>query len=488
MWWYPFILIGILFIKGSTKILNGQIHSKENWQFLSRFCFLSNKGQLTYEFNFNKINLPVNLLLYYDDPQQWPAVYNSDKSCVEKTSVLKTEYNQMVELSINETWSGCNETILYNTSYISCSGSRYFVSFRERWWYMAISNCDNPYGISLDYNLVMTNGNPEDTLMYHFSADEFYILQMDISFLVGFSILMILSFLVAYKLRIKQMFHSTYKLYMISIIFECIGLFILVITYSSFANEGHELRNVIRFGKFMEAISSTAFILLLILLGKGYTVTRGRLSNQGTIKCVIFITVYIVCYMILFFYEAYFFDPGVVLYIYESPPGYGLIILRIVAWLWFSYGIFFTLKNFSYKSNFYYPLFIFFTIWFLIGPVMVIVAMNLLPLWVREKVINGVDLSVSFLGLFTFLVLTRPSAANNNFPYHVKTTQIAAMVDTDEDNFQQYSPTMGYDGVNAPNFTELFVVTPQRSAVEKEQQNIDRFNRGSNGHNPFNDD
>ena len=57
------------------------------------------------------------------------------------------------------------------------------------------------------------------------------------------------------------------------------------------------------------------------------------------------------------------FDPGEVLYLYESEPGYGLVALRLIAWVWFCYAIFFTLKHFPEKSTFYYPFFIFYTVW-----------------------------------------------------------------------------------------------------------------------------
>ena len=58
-----------------------------------------------------------------------------------------------------------------------------------------------------------------------------------------------------------------------------------------------------------------------------------------------------------------FFDEGLVLYFYESPPGYGLITMRLIGWLWFLYAIFFTLKHHPNKSNFYFPFFLFYTLW-----------------------------------------------------------------------------------------------------------------------------
>ena len=46
------------------------------------------------------------------------------------------------------------------------------------------------------------------------------------------------------------------------------------------------------------------FLLMLILMAKGYTITRGRLSTSGSIKITVFMTLYVIVYGVLFIYEA----------------------------------------------------------------------------------------------------------------------------------------------------------------------------------------
>lgn len=43
---------------------------------------------------------------------------------------------------------------------------------------------------------------------------------------------------------------------------------------------------------------------MLILVGKGYTITRGKLTNASTIKIGVFFTLYTLAYATLFIYEA----------------------------------------------------------------------------------------------------------------------------------------------------------------------------------------
>jgi len=46
------------------------------------------------------------------------------------------------------------------------------------------------------------------------------------------------------------------------------------------------------------------FVVMLLLMGKGFTITRGRISTSGSIKIAVFVTLYALTYAILFFYQA----------------------------------------------------------------------------------------------------------------------------------------------------------------------------------------
>jgi len=58
-------------------------------------------------------------------------------------------------------------------------------------------------------------------------------------------------------------------------------------------------------GRMFEATSELVFLLMLILMAKGFTVTRGRISASGSIKLAVFMTVYVFTYAALFIYQAY---------------------------------------------------------------------------------------------------------------------------------------------------------------------------------------
>ncbi|GFS82604.1 transmembrane protein 145 [Trichonephila clavipes] len=94
-----------------------------------------------------------------------------------------------------------------------------------------------PSGLYLRYRITMTND--EHNLWFkHFSADQLYILQVDICFLVLYVVLLLMSFVEMQALRARHLFHRTYALYLVSVVLECMGLGFLCAYYAIYAQEG----------------------------------------------------------------------------------------------------------------------------------------------------------------------------------------------------------------------------------------------------------
>lgn len=55
---------------------------------------------------------------------------------------------------------------------VKCHNAGSFISSRERWWFIAISNCNSDKGLDIKYKFKMTNGKTGDFWHEHFSADE----------------------------------------------------------------------------------------------------------------------------------------------------------------------------------------------------------------------------------------------------------------------------------------------------------------------------
>ncbi|KAM5237444.1 transmembrane protein 145 isoform 2-T2 [Ctenodactylus gundi] len=460
--------------RARAKYVRGNLSSKEDWVFLTRFCFLSDYGRLDFRFRYPEAKCCQNILLYFDDPSQWPAVYKAgDKDCLAKESVIRPENNQVINLTTQYAWSGCQVVSEEGIRYLSCSSGRSFRSVRERWWYIALSKCGGD-GLQLEYEMVLTNGKSFWTR--HFSADEFGILETDVTFLLIFILIFFLSCYFGYLLKGRQLLHTTYKMFMAAAGVEVLSLLFFCIYWGQYATDGIGNESVKILAKLLFSSSFLIFLLMLILLGKGFTVTRGRISHSGSVKLSVYMTLYTLTHVVLLIYEAEFFDPGQVLYTYESPAGYGLIGLQVAAYVWFCYAVLVSLRHFPEKQAFYVPFFAAYTLWFFAVPVMALIANFGIPKWAREKIVNGIQLGIHLYAHGVFLIMTRPSAANKNFPYHVRTSQIASAGAPGPGGSQSADkafPQHVYGNVtfisdSVPNFTELFSIPPPTSSAGKQ--------------------
>uniref|UniRef100_A0A182QYG4 Uncharacterized protein n=1 Tax=Anopheles farauti TaxID=69004 RepID=A0A182QYG4_9DIPT len=315
-------------------------------------------------------------------------------------------------------------TARYETRLIvSCSNFGSFTSSRERWWYIAIANCDGTgRGLDVKYRFRMTNGPPGDFWHEHFSADEMFIPPVLLAESIAYSMLLLAVFICAVELKARHLYHCTYRLYTLSVLLQWFGTLLLSVTWTKYAVSG--IGPFPNFGGIFTSASEISFLLLLLLMAKGYTITRARLKTCSTVKITIFINLYTVVYVTLYIYQAEAFDPGEVLNLYESPAGFGLAGLRCAGWIFFMYACAATIRKFAEKTPFYYPFTMLGSLWILSGPVLTLLGVSVLDPWVRESVMHGALGMVAFAGHVAFLWLTWPSRANRSFPYHVRTNHV----------------------------------------------------------------
>ncbi|XP_063887893.1 transmembrane protein 145-like isoform X2 [Scylla paramamosain] len=425
-WVWVWISLALLVVPVHAKYMEGFLKTSERWAFLARFCFLTQDGSFSFEVEYDLRYAPQRLLLYYDTPEQWPAVYGSHKTCEEKEAVVRPENHTRIYLTKRSYMADCRvERLEGDVSHYHCRGKNRFISARDRWWFIAASNCESSEGLEMRYKLTMTNGY---SYWYkHFSADEFYILRTNLAALVLQLGIVFLSLLASAELKKRDLLHTSYHLYLTAALTQVFALVFLTAHYAKYGFNGIGYPFCRLVGRGLHAASTVLMVLLLLLAAKGFNITRGRLRQNSAVRLTAFMCIYSVTCLCLFIYEQQVFDPGEVLYLYESPAGYGLVALRLLAWLMFLYSCFFTVKHYPEKSGFYGPFFGFYSLWFLAGPVVILISNHVIDKWVREKVVNGVDLFITLMGHLFFLLLTRPSAANKNFPFHVRTSQVRAL-------------------------------------------------------------
>lgn len=181
----------------------------------------------------------------------------------------------------------------------------------------------------------------------------------------------VLSFYVSLQLRSRRLLHISYKLFIASLLCQLLGVSCELYSYVNLGLRGEPAMNAYLLSQLSEGCSETLYTVLMLLLAIGYTVTKSVLTSSQVRWLIVFVGSTAICQMSLYIYQSEAFDPGLVLYIYESPPGYGLIALKLIAWVVFVTRCFKTIRKLRTKLHFYTSLLLLGSVWFLFHPLTV---------------------------------------------------------------------------------------------------------------------
>ena len=173
------------------------------------------------------------------------------------------------------------------------------------------------------------------------------------------------------ELRSRKLLHVSYKLFMLSLWFQLTGIIFEIYNYSVRAYLGIDLPGSALTANLLEACSETLFTVLLLLLSMGFTVTKSVLTMVQIWRLLGFVWLSTILQLSLLIYQSEVFDPGLVLYTYESPPGYGLLALKLWTWVVFLCCCYRTSSKVNSKLHFYSYLMTLGSGWFLFHPLMV---------------------------------------------------------------------------------------------------------------------
>lgn len=317
---------------------------------------------------------------------------------------------------------------IYGDGWVEVLRTTFYVGDRARFFYVAGANCDRLCktttcngDLNIEYEIEFTNGFK--WYSKHFSADEIGVLETSIAFSCLYIALGIFYFAVRKELKRIRKHHHTVKILGSSIIlafFSHGAFFLHYIWYSSDGIGYMPLRFIARL---LQLSSETTFLLLLILLGKGWTICCRKISARGRVKIAVFGTVYASSWLLAVAYHEFVADKASTLHMYQSGFGYFLCALRFFGLGWFWYSISVTTKKYNSKTGFYKKFALTFALWFYGLPVIVIVAQSLPP-WQRFVVVNAMEFSFLFAFQLTLLMMYVPNlTVNKSFPFHATTNE-----------------------------------------------------------------
>jgi len=418
----PIYLISLFCIIG---VINGEkvrgtinLADSEGFGFLGKFCFqdLPSKNFSTSGAAAGTVDVELTnkgetgsdsyvLVMYDDQENSWKKIYKTGLSCNEKIDGNYKRLEENIKLKKDESF---DRTISIHQH------------IRPRWWWLYLANCEAYENVekrknltSIDFELHFKQ-NTSSWLKIEVGSNDQGLNIMYSVYLAVYILLFGLQLYAYYVYTIQQYIHQVIKLLTATIGLQLFGVAFHFADWIIFTQTGeHEIFFPI-IASLCQILASTVFLLLLLVLAQGWTVSRfeviypkillGGCSLIAIIQCVLYIWLLIGL------------DQQTTTYIYNTTPQYIYGSIFIIIGCIFVIQSIMSYKNepLDSKKNLYILLAIFFSIWFLWPLLRIVVGDGFKP-WNRDVAIQSISLTLNTLTYFIMMLLMWPTWAHQYF-------------------------------------------------------------------------
>lgn len=285
---------------------------------------------------------------------------------------------------------------------------------------------------TLQYNINLVNVHPNNSaahlLTFQYSYDQQNLLEMYLIFMLVYIVLLPMQF---YAVRLQK--HPVTKLFTLSLLSEFVSLALITVHLIRYAANGVGEPKMQAAGDVLDILSRTTFMLILLLLAKGWAVTRQQISRTGWIILMSIWVPYCAFHIFLYIWDRTEVDIISDIDEYQTWPGWIVLILRTSFMMWFLYELRNTMKyeHSSKKLDFLLHLGASSLVWFIYLPIVAIVALQVSPMW-RYKLLQGITNSADCMAYCVMTGLLWPNRAGQYLL--LAGTKYAGMDELDEFN------------------------------------------------------
>ncbi|XP_052888641.1 integral membrane protein GPR180 [Anopheles moucheti] len=267
---------------------------------------------------------------------------------------------------------------------------------------------------SIDFDITLVNGNPNrqtlsffNPLLFHFSFDRQNTLEM---YLIFFVVYLLMVPLQIYAVRLQK--HPVTRLFTVSLVLEFVSVCLLLTHTIRYAMNGVGNEKLAIMGDIFDIFSRTSFMLILLLLAKGWAVTRLQISVSSWILLMVIWIPYCAIHVLLYIWNRTEVDIISDIDEYQTWPGWLVLACRSTMMLWFLWELRTTMKyeHSSQKLDFLLHFGASSLVWFIYLPIVAIIAVNVSPLW-RYKLLLGITNSADCLAYCVMMGLLWPNRA-----------------------------------------------------------------------------
>lgn len=504
-----------------ARIVTGAVNTPESFYYVASFCF--NKNTTTAgvstggTFNtriYHHINVTYGLAVYFQGQDNMLHIFNDQSNCLQRIAYAGNNYFttktfETVRLKGNKTHVASHQNFHFHVA-------------RPRWFYIVLTNCNYPSEyrikkpkpedlknsdsicqgpIHADYEFTMLNGLGD---YKHFSFNEFDDPALAIIFFLLYIVLFAVYVFITTCLTNKAAKagglpnslpsakkddggcsilsqHKTVNFLGTSILLKLIANLIDVARFDNYANTGikdNGYREAETLSLILHHTMDVILVLNIMLIAKGWTVIRRKISASGRVKLAMVMTTYYVCGIgaVIMYSNLSDVDRIEQSSIYLSQAGLFVVLVRVAILCWYIYAAFTTFgkPSFRRKKHFYKIYFPAALTYLLLLPCTYAISLAALP-YNRSKIVNWVTNIGVCIAHAGFLYLFWPSNYNSFFPFAFETKeQEMARVEA----LKQRSRSMF-------NRTESVVASTNSGIAEnnfKDNSNSDNF--GDSGFGP----
>lgn len=312
------------------------------------------------------------------------------------------------------------------TNVISGNQFTYVISNlnQPRFWYLSLVACyrnestceweyfnDEGSTHTLQYHINLVNGYPTkehnfySPFVYHFSYDKQNILEQCLIFFT------IYIFLVPIQIiGQKKQKHTLPKLFTLSIMLEFISICLILFHLIKFASDGRGNETLKVSGDVFDILSRTSFMLILLLLAKGWAVTRLEISTASWIALIFIWISYLILNFVLYVWNMTEIDVASDIDEFQTWPGFLVLISRSFIMAWFLFELRTTMKyeHSTKKLNFLLHFGASSLVWFIYLPIIAVVSIKVSVFW-RYKLLLAVINSVDCLAYCIMILILWPN-------------------------------------------------------------------------------
>ncbi|KAG5678792.1 hypothetical protein PVAND_008427 [Polypedilum vanderplanki] len=293
---------------------------------------------------------------------------------------------------------------------------------QPRFWYISFVACyrntttcewEHYNGIprKINYHLELVNGHPikdqnfYSPFIYHFSYDKQNILEQCLIFFTIYIFLVPIQIIGSSKQS-----HPVTKIFTMSIVMEFISIVFILVHLIKFASDGRGNEGLKIAGDIFDILSRTSFMLILLLLAKGWAVTRLEISAASWVALIFIWISYLVLNFVLYVWNMTEIDVISDIDEFQTVPGILVLISRSCIMLWFLYELRTTMKyeHSTKKLDFLLHFGASSLVWFIYLPIIALISMQVSVFW-RYKLLLAVINSVDCLAYCVMMGLLWPN-------------------------------------------------------------------------------